>query len=135
MINIQNERRHIVAVLSLLALFAIFCTSVVPVNAANYDLKKSVSNKFSKTWTLTATDTNNKNTYCLKLIYGFNTRAINEDIACASASVVNKGKKHRAIIKNSNGTHYGPERPYTGDSHKEVRHKGKTVTYINRTQR
>lgn len=127
----KSKTKRIVAMI-LCVIFACM-VSVTPVSAETIQVSAtatSFTNAWEKVKQLSTTNASE-----LRLKYGYNTTLINEDYARATSSVILDDYKHQAIIQNGNGTHYGDKVAYAYMSTVDVRHKGTSVTYINRAQR
>lgn len=107
---------------------------VFPANSFAGAWSQTYNGSFKKKWSLFKkwdydyTSGNNAGRK-IRITYGFNTAFINED----TLQAYDNGDRHRARIKNGNGTHYGKWKYANDYSDLEVRHSGKSVTYSNVT--
>lgn len=87
----------------------------------------SLNKSFKKAWSHVWYD-GEKNAYRMKMKFGYNTKAINEDYTWTNGSLVGE-YNHTPYVINANGTHKGKKQTAFNLSKKEVRHKGSTVKY------
>jgi hypothetical protein len=100
---------------------AMLATFMLPLSASAGDLSETYNGSFASDFSFSKSADSGNAT----LVYGFNTVAINEDIAWANHNLYS----HYASLTNGNGVHNGPIKPPGEWSKIEVTHSGTSVTY------
>lgn len=123
-----NKIAYISRIICLLILIIVGISCNVGQVSARTLSADSGSKQFKKAWSKVKTDTGVDHTYAIKMTYGYNTKAVNEDYTWSEAS--RYADKHTPCVKNGNGIwKQGKTKGQFQLSKIEIRHKGSKVYY------